>query len=70
MGIRDSAYDALVTQGLKVITPATEDSASWREIAEVSIANLVAEGEMSQESVDLLRANPAEVRGDDAQSAP
>ena len=64
------AYDALVTQGLKVITPATEDSASWREIAEVSIANLVAEGEMSQESVDLLRANLAEVRGDDAQSAP
>ena len=64
------AYDALVTQGLKVITPATEDSASWREIAEVSIENLITEGEMSQESVDLLRANLAEVRGDDAQSAP
>ena len=64
------AYDALVTQGLKVITPAAEDSASWREIAEVSIENLITEGEMSQESVDLLRANLAEVRGDDAQSAP
>jgi len=64
------AYEALVTQGLQVITPAAADLESWRQIAEVSIENLVSEGEISQESVDQLRGNLAKVRGDNAHSAP
>jgi TRAP-type C4-dicarboxylate transport system substrate-binding protein len=64
------AYDALVKQGLQVITPAVKDLTSWRQLAETSIENLVSEGEISQQSVDRLRANLAEVRGDDAHSAP
>lgn len=64
------AYEALVTQGLKVITPASADLESWRQLAEISIENLVSEGEISQQSVDQLRANLAKVREGSTHSAP
>jgi TRAP-type transport system periplasmic protein len=49
------AYEALISQGIEVTTPAPEDLPAWYAVANKSVAELRASGEISQESLDLYQ---------------
>jgi TRAP-type C4-dicarboxylate transport system substrate-binding protein len=63
----EKAYEALISQGIKVTTPAPEDLPAWYAVANKSVAELRESGEISQESLNLYQKLLDEFR---QQSAP
>ena len=58
------AYQALLAQGITEIQPDLDKMHIWRSQAEASINNLVKEGALTQESLDLLKKHLAAVRSE------
>ncbi|MBV1878365.1 MAG: TRAP transporter substrate-binding protein DctP [Pseudomonadales bacterium] len=56
------AYDALLAQGIKEVQPDLSKLDSWRAQAQTSIDDLIADGKLSQQGLDLLRQNLKAVR--------
>jgi len=56
------AYKALLTQGIKEVEPDLNKMEVWQSQAEQSVENLVRDGSLTQESLDLLRKYLAAVR--------
>jgi len=51
----EKAYDALVSQGIKVTTPAAEDLPAWYAVANRSVEELLESGKISAESLTLYQ---------------
>jgi TRAP-type C4-dicarboxylate transport system substrate-binding protein len=58
----EKAYQALLAQAIEKVEPNLDRLEIWRDRADQSIAELVGSDEISQESVDTLKANLAEFR--------
>jgi TRAP-type C4-dicarboxylate transport system substrate-binding protein len=58
----EKAYQALLSQAIERVDPDLERLEIWRDKADDSIADLISEDEISQESVDILRRHLSEVR--------
>ncbi|MBL4681530.1 MAG: TRAP transporter substrate-binding protein DctP [Pseudomonadales bacterium] len=56
------AYQALINQGIKEVQPDLDKMENWQKQAERSIEALVGSGEISQNSLDLLRSHLDTVR--------
>ncbi len=63
-----AAYDALVNQGINLTEPNESQLANWRGKARQSIDGLVESGEISAESVEMLRTYLSEFRSTGAQA--
>lgn len=57
-----AAFDALLNQGIELTEPSEDQLANWKRLARTSIDGMVEEGEVSAESVDLLRSYLTEYR--------
>ena len=57
-----SAFQAVKQQGLEVVGPSPEQLVEWRDYAKRATAELVEEGEISQEMLDQLNAILAQQR--------
>lgn len=51
-----AAFEAVRKQGLALVKPSAEELAEWRRYSDRAIAELVEEGEISQQMLDRLRA--------------
>ncbi|MFN3237838.1 MAG: TRAP transporter substrate-binding protein DctP [Pseudomonadales bacterium] len=58
----EKAYQALLAQAIEKVEPNLDRLEIWRDRADQSIAELVGSDEISQDSVDTLKANLAEFR--------
>jgi TRAP-type C4-dicarboxylate transport system substrate-binding protein len=58
-----TAYQALLDQGLKAVTPGAESMNEWLATAKTSIDNLIDEGRITRESMDALMIQLDAVRG-------
>ena len=65
----EKAYDALISQGLTKIEPDYSELDMWRAIAEMSVNGLVAEKELSLESVEILRKHLSTVRANSTEKS-
>tara|TARA_R110002072_G_scaffold64_4_gene327 strand:+ start:13466 stop:14485 length:1020 start_codon:yes stop_codon:yes gene_type:complete len=63
----EKAYSALLSQDITKVVPDLSGIEGWREQADESIAELVAQDELSQQSVDELRKNLNQFRAEAGQ---
>lgn len=57
-----AAFEAVRNQGLELVKPSPEQLAEWKKYADIAIAELVEEGEVSQPMLDRLNKLLAEFR--------
>jgi len=62
----ESARDALIANGLEILTPPADAVASWRDAAAGANDKLVSEGIVSREMLDLLMRHVSEYRNGQA----
>jgi TRAP-type transport system periplasmic protein len=65
----EKAYNALVSQGIKVTKPGPADLPAWEAIAKQSIGDLVASGEITGEIVETFNRHLSEYRKAAAKAA-
>jgi TRAP-type C4-dicarboxylate transport system substrate-binding protein len=58
----EKAYEALISQGIKVTTPAAEDLPAWYAVANKSVKELLESGEISADSLNLYQSLLEEFR--------
>ena len=69
---RDSrkAYNALISQGIKVTSPGPKEIPAWQAMAKKSIDELVASGQVTVESLNLYNSFLKEARHQAAATEP